>query len=178
MQRSQLSRGRTRQDHLDHAGKCQQQLVREFLLLRKRVGQRLKVRRLSQSRRASATSQRRVWRGFGRQPRRDGKDGDSKRKRPSSDELSAAFSFPQVRHPRSGIPSCSAHRQLAPYLFHWRPMRCFPVAVRTLESVSVERDAFLAPESHASSNASIIEGWATLHQFSAKSSQRKSQHPR
>ncbi|PYV50392.1 MAG: hypothetical protein DMG98_27995 [Acidobacteria bacterium] len=42
---SQLSRGRTRQDHPGHAGKCQQQLVRESPLLKKRVGQRLKARR-------------------------------------------------------------------------------------------------------------------------------------
>jgi len=57
MQHLRRSRGRTRQDRPDHGGKCQQQLVREFPLLRKRVGQRLKVRRLSQSRRASDASQ-------------------------------------------------------------------------------------------------------------------------
>ena len=39
------------------SGKCQQQPVRESPLLRKRVGQRLKARRFSQSRRTSVTSQ-------------------------------------------------------------------------------------------------------------------------
>ena len=72
MQHSQLSRGRTRQDHPDHAGKCQQQLVREFPLLRKRVGQRLKARRLFQSLR-SATSQRQVWHVSEQQIGRDGR---------------------------------------------------------------------------------------------------------
>jgi hypothetical protein len=51
----------------------QQQLVREFPLLRKRVGQRLKARRLSQSRRASVTSQRQVWRGSEQRLERDGR---------------------------------------------------------------------------------------------------------
>src|SRR5207244_10292526 len=39
------------------------------------------------------TSQRQVWRGSEPQIGRDGQSGDGKRKRPSSDELSAAFSF-------------------------------------------------------------------------------------
>src|SRR5438445_12802630 len=78
---SQLSRGRTRQDHPDHAGKCQQQLVRESPLLKKRVGQRLKARRFSQSRRASATSHQRDWRGSEQQIGRDGRGSGSRKSR-------------------------------------------------------------------------------------------------
>src|SRR3989442_15817868 len=82
MQHSQLSRGRTRQDHPDHAGKCQQQLAREFSPLRKRVGQRLKARRLSQSRRASAASHRRGWRGSEEERGGDGGKGGGEKKKP------------------------------------------------------------------------------------------------
>src|SRR2546425_13176004 len=67
----------------DHAGKCQQQLVREFSLLRKRVGQRLKARRLSQSRRASAASHRRDWGGAEQQRGGDGGKRGGERSKPS-----------------------------------------------------------------------------------------------
>src|SRR5438552_18175072 len=84
MQHWQISQGSTRQDHTDHAGKCQQQTVREFAMLRKRVGQMLKARRLSPLV-TSAASRQQDWLGL--EPRKGRGGQKSGRKQHETNSL-------------------------------------------------------------------------------------------